>query len=291
MDIDPIAVYLKDITVYKLLDPEQESRLTYILADKTLPRTIRAAARECVIQSNLRLVVRIASAYANRGVEFMDMIQEGNIGLMRAVDHFKPELGFKLSTYATPKIMRAITHSIERLGSTIKVAQPTLYLIQLIRRAQERISKERNLETDEIQIEDIYKEVQKLLEGKRTNIVSSPEKLTIEYVRLAMHVAETRYLSIDELLTPDESSRHRHEIFTTEKNAETMFMFGDLEIPIIHALSILPVEQQEILIIRFGLLGNYTETIATAATILNISIKRARALEKEALKALRKRVK
>lgn len=292
MDIDPIEIYLKDITRYDLLDPERELRLMRVITDDELPSNVRESARECVINSNLRLVVRIASAYVNRGVEFMDMIQEGNIGLMRAVDKFDPSLGFKFSTYATPKIMRAITHSIERLGSTIRVAQPTLYLVQLIKRARERIIKrEEGIDPDSIPITDIHKEVQELLKGKRTNIVPSPEKLTIDHIELALQVSETRFLSMDELLSPDEASRGRHEVFTTEQNAETMFSLGDLEIPIIHAISILPKQQQEILIIRFGLLGSYAETLATAATILDISIPETRKLQKDALKALRKQVK
>ena len=291
MDTELLTIYLKDITGYKLLSAEQETRLSFVLADKTLSREVRDAARTCIVQSNLRLVVRIATAYVNRGVELMDMIQEGNIGLMKAVDNFKPELGFKLSTYATPKIMRAITYSIERLGSTIKVAQPTLYLIQLIRRVQSMIAKKRKILPEDIDVEEIYRGVQALLVGKRTNIVPCPEKLTIEYIRLAMQVADTRFLSMDELFTPEESSRYRYELFETDEDAEVTLMFGDLEIPIIHALSTLSPKQQEILTVRFGLFGNYAESIANTASIIGRSISETRALEKEALQALRKKTK
>lgn len=291
MELDNTETYLREVGRHSLLSSGEQDRLLITIHDPTSSEREKDIARDKVINSNLRLVVKIASTYMNRGVEFMDLIQEGNIGLIRAVDNFDPSRGHKFSTYATPKIMRAITHYIERNATTIRVTQPMLYLIQIIGRVTEKLSKQHNCRRDEIPIETIHQEVQKLLKGKHTNIVQSPEKLKLDHIQLAIRVAATTYLSLDEVfhndMGTDSSGQNRH---STISIPESESILQELEAAIIDAISILPTLQQEIIMLRFGLLGNHTESIKAVSDILGISMKHVRKQERAALKAMKKRI-
>lgn len=126
---DPVKLYLKEIGRVPLLSMEEEARLA------RRAQVGDGAAKQQLIEANLRLVVSIAKRYAGRGLQFLDLIQEGNLGLIRAVEKFEPERGFKFSTYATWWVRQAITRAIADQGRTIRIPVHLVEIINQMRRA------------------------------------------------------------------------------------------------------------------------------------------------------------
>ena len=122
---DPVRMYLKEIGTVPLLTPEEEQRLAMAKADGD------EEAKNKLIESNLRLVVNIAKKYTNRGLSFLDLIQEGNLGLMKGVEKFDYERGFKLSTYATWWIRQSVTRALADQARTIRVP---VHMVETINR-------------------------------------------------------------------------------------------------------------------------------------------------------------
>ena len=118
---DPVRMYLKEIGRVELLSQDEELALAKVMYDETLPDDVRKRAKDRLVEANLRLVVSIAKRYVGKGMFFLDLIQEGNIGLMKAVDKFDYEKGFKFSTYATWWIRQAITRAIADQARTIRI--------------------------------------------------------------------------------------------------------------------------------------------------------------------------
>ncbi|MCL4141738.1 UNVERIFIED_CONTAM: hypothetical protein GTU68_042669 [Idotea baltica] len=131
---DPVRLYLKDMGHVGLLSREGE-----VVIAKRSERTSSRAKKE-MIEANLRLVISIAKKYANRGLQFLDLIQEGNIGLMKAVDKFEYRRGYKFSTYATWWIRQAITRSIADQARTIRIPVHMIETINKILRTSRQIS-------------------------------------------------------------------------------------------------------------------------------------------------------
>ena len=141
---DPVRMYLKEIGRISLLSLEEETKLSERLAEGD------EEAKNILAESNLRLVVSIAKRYVGRGMLFLDLIQEGNIGLMKAVEKFDPTKGYKFSTYATWWIRQAITRSIADQARTIRVPVHMVETINKLARAQRQLTQELNREpTDE----------------------------------------------------------------------------------------------------------------------------------------------
>jgi len=128
--LDSLRLYLRDIGRYNLLTPEDEQTLGRQMMEGTTPH-LRAEARRRMIQSNLRLVVKIAHGYANRGVPFQDLIEEGNLGLIAAVDRFDYKRGFRFSTYGSWWIKQAVVRGIANQARTVRIP---FHVIQLVNR-------------------------------------------------------------------------------------------------------------------------------------------------------------
>ena len=118
---DPVRMYLKEIGRVPLLDSDSELELAKIMTDETKPAEERQAAQDKLVEANLRLVVSIAKRYVGKGMFFLDLIQEGNLGLMKAVEKFDYTKGYKFSTYATWWIRQAITRAIADQARTIRI--------------------------------------------------------------------------------------------------------------------------------------------------------------------------
>lgn len=262
----PIQVYLDEIGSQRLLTAEEELALarTY-RASPTSPAGRRA--RQRLIEANLRLVVSIAARYQNRGLAFGDLIQEGNIGLFRAVDRYDPERGFRFSTYATWWIRQAITRALAERSRTIRlpvhlndllsqVSRITAQLQQELEREPTTAEIARALDVDTARIEEIL--------ARSVEPASIEAEITDEGASLADVIADTEGLSIEERAELDELRE----------------MVGS-------ALESLEPRERAIIAMRFGLDQTPPRTLAEIARTLGMSKERVRQIEERALSKLR----
>ena len=168
---DPVRMYLKEIGKISLLSPEQELDLSKKAA------TGDEMAKNILAESNLRLVVSIAKRYVGRGLLFLDLIQEGNIGLMKAVDKFDYDKGFKFSTYATWWIRQAITRALADQARTIRVPVHMVETINKMARIQRQLTLELNREPSE---EEVAKKMGISVEKVREVIKISQDPVSLE---------------------------------------------------------------------------------------------------------------
>ena len=168
---DPVRMYLKEIGRISLLSPEEELKLSIQIANGD------EDAKQQLAESNLRLVVSIAKRYVGRGLLFLDLIQEGNIGLMKAVDKFDYDKGYKFSTYATWWIRQAITRALADQARTIRVPVHMVETINKMARIQRQMTLELNREPSE---EEIAKKMGISVEKVREVIKISQEPVSLE---------------------------------------------------------------------------------------------------------------
>lgn len=262
MERDTLTQYLGNIRDGKLLDAAEE---------RDLSNRARAGDREArrrLIESNLRLVISIAKKYRGRGVMFEDLIQEGNAGLIRAVEKFDPTLGNRFSTYATWWIRQAVTRAIADQGRTVRLPAHVIDSLFRLRRAESRLSVELGRDaTDEELAErlDVAPE-----ETRRLRRVSQP----IGSVNARIGAEDGS--EIGDLL-PDE--RLEHDFI----RAET----GQWERTLVEAVSTLPEREAKVLELRHGLDGGDTRTLREVSETLGISQERARQVEIKALRTIR----
>ena len=168
---DPVKAYLRDIGKIPLLTPEEEKDLAVriMAGDKN--------AKTRLSEANLRLVVSIAKKYMNRGLQFLDLIQEGNLGLIKAVEKFDPSKGFKFSTYATWWIRQAITRAIADQARTIRIPVHMVETINKVKRAKAQLTAENEKEP---RPEDIAKLLDMDVDKVREIIRVSQEPVSLE---------------------------------------------------------------------------------------------------------------
>ena len=149
---DPVRMYLKEIGRVPLLDSDSELELAKIMTDESKPAEERQAAQDKLVEANLRLVVSIAKRYVGKGMFFLDLIQEGNLGLMKAVEKFDYTKGYKFSTYATWWIRQAINRAIADQARTIRIPVHMVETIHKVNRYQRQMLQElgREVTADEI---------------------------------------------------------------------------------------------------------------------------------------------
>ena len=287
MQMENLLNYLNQIDRFKLLTPEEEKKLAFKMQNKDLSAGEREAARDQLINHNLRLVVKVAYSFINRGLDLEDLVQFGNLGLIAAVDNFDPTRGRKLSTYATWKIRGYIKHNLERNQTVIRISQP---MIQLMKHTSQTM-REEGLTTEECMADPdakrrVWRGVQKRLEGKNTNIVKKAANLTQERVQLAMELLSRTYLSLDQQVG-DSNLTLSDNIETVLHQAARERPFSELEHTILEYISLLPEIQKEILIIRFGLMGGIAEPVEGVSEILGITIQEVEEHEREAIQHLR----
>lgn len=259
---DPVRMYLKEIGRISLLSPEEELELSEKVAEGD------EEAKKKLAESNLRLVVSIAKRYVGRGLLFLDLIQEGNIGLMKAVDKFDSDKGYKFSTYATWWIRQAITRALADQARTIRVPVHMVETINKMSRIQRQLTLELNREPSE---EELAKKMGISIEKVREVI-----KISQEPVSLETPIGEEDDSHLGDFIK-DESSMSPEEYATNEILKEE----------IKSVLMTLQVREQEVLELRFGLIDGTCHTLEEVGKKFNVTRERIRQIEAKALRKLR----
>ncbi len=259
---DPVRMYLKEIGRISLLSPEEELELSEKVAAGD------EEAKNKLAESNLRLVVSIAKRYVGRGLLFLDLIQEGNIGLMKAVDKFDSDKGYKFSTYATWWIRQAITRALADQARTIRVPVHMVETINKMSRIQRQLTLELNREPSE---EELAKKMGISVEKVREVI-----KISQEPVSLETPIGEEDDSHLGDFIK-DESSMSPEEYATNEILKEE----------IKSVLMTLQVREQEVLELRFGLVDGTCHTLEEVGKKFNVTRERIRQIEAKALRKLR----
>lgn len=262
--MEALKTYLKEIRTIPLLTAEQE---------KSLSRRVRKGdeqARKIMIQSNLRLVINIAKRYMRLGTPFLDLIEEGNLGLMKAVEKFDPRKGFRFSTYAAWWIKQAITRSLSEQGKMIRVPVYMNDMISKWRKTKERLSqKSKRIPSDE----NIAKKL-KLSKEKVTQINFWMGTTTSS---LEAPLGEDSEGKVSDLIEDTASSQPDSEIehLLDKERVENL-------------LEIMNDRERQVLDMRFGLEDKKIHTLAEVAKKLDVSRERVRQIEETALTKIRK---
>lgn len=259
---DPVRMYLKEIGQIKLLTLEEEASL----ADRILAG--EPEAKNILAEANLRLVVSIAKRYVGRGMLFLDLIQEGNIGLMKAVDKFDVSKGYKFSTYATWWIRQAITRAIADQARTIRVPVHMVETINKLARVQRQLTLELNREPTE---EELAKKMNTSIEKIREIYKISQDPVSLE--------------------TPigEEDDSHLGDFIKDERNLspEEFATNEMLKDEISEVLLTLTEREEKVVRLRFGLEDGKTRTLEEVGQMFGVTRERIRQIEAKALRKLR----
>lgn len=263
---DSVRLYLREIGKIPLLTPEEEADLAQriVKGDKK--------AKDKMVESNMRLVVSIAKRYGGRGLDFLDLIQEGNTGLLRAVEKFDPEKGFKFSTYATWWVRQAITRAIADQARTIRIPVHMVETINKVLRTTRKL-------TAELNREPTNEEIAKALDME-------PEK--IDYVmRIKQDIA-----SLDASVGRDGDDEDSvlgdfvedEERDSPEESAANQILKEQLS----EIIATLTDREQKIIRLRFGIGGGRPHTLEEVGNEFDVTRERIRQIEAKALAKLRK---
>jgi len=260
--MDATQLYLGEIGFSPLLSAEEE----VYFARKALKGCHKS--RQRMIESNLRLVVKIARRYNNRGLPLLDLIEEGNLGLIRAVEKFDPERGFRFSTYATWWIRQTIERALMNQTRTIRLPIHVVKELNVYLRAARELS-------------------QKLDHEPTAEDIAEALDRPVESVRKMLKLNE-RISSVDTPLGGD-GDKALLDIIADEKSKgpDTITQDSDLNTNIVHWLEELSSKQREVLARRFGLLGYEASTLEDVGSEIGLTRERVRQIQVEALKRLR----
>lgn len=260
---DPTQIYLNEIGFAPLLSAEDEVHFARLAAKGN------QQARQRMIESNLRLVVKIARRYVNRGLALLDLIEEGNLGLIRAVEKFDAERGFRFSTYATWWIRQTIERAIMNQTRTIRLPIHVVKELNVYLRASRELAKEQDHEATP---EEVAKHVDRPLEDVK-HILSLNEKVT----------------SIDSTFNEDSDKSLLDTLpDQTHVDPAEALLDEDLYASLEDSLHQLTELQREIIARRYGMLGYERETLEEVGHRIGLTRERVRQIQVEALKALRK---
>ncbi|MEE0808444.1 MAG: RNA polymerase sigma factor RpoD [Acutalibacteraceae bacterium] len=259
---DPVKVYLREIGRVPLLSSEEEIALAVKIADGD------EYSKQRLTEANLRLVVSIAKKYVGRGMYFLDLIQEGNVGLIKAVDKFDHTKGFKFSTYATWWIRQAITRAIADQARTIRIPVHMVETINHLKKIQSQLLHENGYEPSE-------------------ELIAEKMELPVERVREIMRVAQEP-VSMETPIGPEEDSRlmdfiHDEEALAPDDAALKTITNEDID-SVLHTLT---PREEAVIRLRFGLKDGRCHTLEEVGTEFNVTRERIRQIEAKALRKLR----
>ena len=258
---DPLKLYLKDIKDIPLLKPEQEISLA-----KAIRRGDEEARRQ-MIQSNLRLVISIAKRYGNLGMPISDLIEEGNLGLMRAVEKFNPGKGFRFSTYAAWWIKQYVLRSIANQGKTIRIPVYMVDIISRYRKVSERLTQKLGRRPGAGEIAHGMK--------MPVHKVHEIERMMLQPASLDAPLGDEGGTEFIDLIEQSQASSAKDELaaFLTHEQVEDL-------------LSRLTDRERQVLSFRYGLRDGVTYTLGETAKHLGITRERVRQIQNSAEKKL-----
>ncbi|HJC00095.1 MAG TPA: RNA polymerase sigma factor RpoD, partial [Candidatus Flavonifractor merdavium] len=259
---DPVKVYLKEIGRVPLLSPEEEIDLAIRIKEGD------EAAKKRLSEANLRLVVSIAKRYLGRGMQFLDLIQEGNLGLIKAVEKFDYTKGFKFSTYATWWIRQAITRAIADQARTIRIPVHMVETINKVIRVSRQLLQELGHDPTP---EEIAEEMSMPVDKVREIL-----KIAQEPVSLETPIGEEEDSHLGDFI-PDEDASEPSEAAS----------FTLLKEQLVDVLGTLTPREEKVLKLRFGIEDGRTRTLEEVGKEFNVTRERIRQIEAKALRKLR----
>ena len=260
---DPVKMYLKEIGRVPLLKPEDEPEIARRIEEGD------EEARSVLISSNLRLVVSIAKKYVGRGMLFLDLIQEGNMGLVKAVEKFDYRKGFKFSTYATWWIRQAITRAIADQARTIRIPVHMVETINKLTRVQRQL-------VQELGRDPSAEEISARMDGISPEKVREIQKIALEPVSLETPIGEEDDSHLGDFIEDKEA-------MGPDQYASNQLLKDEIN----NVLSGLTDREEKVLRLRFGLYDGRTRTLEEVGKEFNVTRERIRQIEAKALRKLK----
>ena len=260
---DPVKMYLKEIGRVPLLKPEDEPAIAKRIEEGD------EEAKNLLISANLRLVVSIAKKYVGRGMQFLDLIQEGNMGLVKAVEKFDYTKGFKFSTYATWWIRQAITRAIADQARPIRIPVHMVETINKLSRVQRQL-------LQELGREPTAEEISERMDGLTPEKVREIQKVALEPVSLETPVGDEDDSHLGDFLE-DKGA------VSPDSYANNQLLKEELDI----VLSDLTEREEKVLRLRFGLVDGQTRTLEEVGKEFNVTRERIRQIEAKAIRKLK----
>ncbi len=265
---DPVRMYLKEIGRIPLLEPKDECELSQIMSDPDAAPAAKKAAKDKLVEANLRLVVSIAKKYVGKGMFFLDLIQEGNLGLMKAAEKFDYGKGFKFSTYATWWIRQAINRAIADQARTIRIPVHMVETIHKVSRCQRQLQQELGREAT---VEEIAEKM-----GMTKAKVRETLKIAQEPVSLETPIGEEEDSHLGDFIPDDETP-------APAEAASANILREVIE----RQLHTLTPREEHVIKLRFGLYDGRCRTLEEVGQEFNITRERIRQIEAKALRKLR----
>ena len=259
---DPVRMYLKEIGKVPLLSMEEEVELAKKIEEGD------EAAKDKLVEANLRLVVSIAKRYAGRGMQFLDLIQEGNLGLIKAAEKFDYRKGYKFSTYATWWIRQSITRSIADQARTIRIPVHMVETINRLIRTSMQLLQELGREPH---AEEIAERLNMPVDRVREIMKMSQEPVSLE-----TPIGEEDDSHLGDFLKDDKS--------TTPVDAASYMLLRE---QLGEVMSSLTEREKQVLILRFGLIDGRARTLEEVGKVFDVTRERIRQIEAKALRKLR----
>lgn len=272
---DPVKLYLKEIGALKLLSSEEEIRLVKTVAKGSTEDATeeeKQAAKEAkqeLADRNLRLVVSIAKKYLGRGLQFLDLIQEGNLGLLKAVDKFDYTKGYKFSTYATWWIRQAITRAIADQARTIRVPVHMVETINKMNRISRQLLQEKGREATN---EELAKAM-----GVTVGKIREVKKIAQDPISLETPIGEKEDSHLGDFIED-------HEAIAPDDAAGSILLREQID----ELLNGLTERERQVLELRFGLKDGRTRTLEEVGRYFDVTRERIRQIEGKALQKLKK---
>ncbi|NNF07083.1 MAG: RNA polymerase sigma factor RpoD/SigA [Candidatus Eisenbacteria bacterium] len=266
-DLDSLRLYLRDIGRFALLTPEQEQQLGRQMREGTTPHR-REEARRKMIQANLRLVVKMAHRHINRGVPFLDLIEEGNLGLIAAVDRFDYSRGFRFSTYGAWWIKQALARGIANQARTVRIPFHVIQLVNRYLATETRLRNQNNIAPNLEEVAKAMKEPVKRI-NKLRRLITSIKNLDYESSWEAMGG-----LADAEMASPPENFEQQIDRILEHERLNRL-------------LGQLSQREEAVLRIRYGFDDGEARSLAKTGEQLGVSRERIRQIEKRALEKLK----